>query len=205
MKKIILLMMISVPILAQTEYELTPGSKGNQIILSVENESKNDCVEGVKVSAVKIPQSIEMKNTVAILESVSGKRAEEALFLFDVARIPKSLKDTIRFAITDKLGSRWNKEIVVKYALPTEFKLEQNYPNPFNPETTIEFTIPEKGSYNLSVYNILGQVVNELANDLYEAGYYKVTFDASKLASGIYIYRLSGNKANLLKKMVVVK
>ena len=90
-------------------------------------------------------------------------------------------------------------------ALPTAFKLQQNYPNPFNPTTTIEFAVPEAGRFTLKVFNILGQEVATLANGEMNAGFHKATFDASKLASGLYIYRLTGTNVNLTKKMMLLK
>ncbi|MDQ7815668.1 MAG: fibronectin type III domain-containing protein [Melioribacteraceae bacterium] len=89
--------------------------------------------------------------------------------------------------------------------LPKDFSLKQNYPNPFNPVTTIEFSIPRNGRYSITVYNILGQLIKTLAESEYEPGYYKLNFDASGLASGVYIYRLSGLKVNILKKMIILK
>ena len=90
-------------------------------------------------------------------------------------------------------------------ALPTEYALEQNYPNPFNPTTNIKFSIVDAGRYMLKVYNILGQEVATLVNGELNPGNQVVTFDASRLASGIYIYQLSGNNINLVKKMMLMK
>ncbi len=90
-------------------------------------------------------------------------------------------------------------------SLPQNFELKQNYPNPFNPTTTIQFDLPESGNYSLTVYNLLGQKVATLLNGNKSAGIYSVNFDASKLASGIYIYRLSGSKVNLTRKMLLMK
>lgn len=75
--------------------------------------------------------------------------------------------------------------------LPQDFRLEQNYPNPFNPLTTINFQLPLSSSVNLKVYNVLGQEVADLLNGEMNAGKYEIAFDASKLSSGIYYYRLS--------------
>ncbi len=88
---------------------------------------------------------------------------------------------------------------------PTEYKLAQNYPNPFNPSTTIEFVVPEAGMFTLKVYNTLGQEVAALVENELASGLHKATFDASKLASGMYIYKLSGNNVNVSKKMILMK
>ena len=74
--------------------------------------------------------------------------------------------------------------------LPVKFKLSQNYPNPFNPTTTINFALPVKSNVTLSVYNSLGQKVTDLVNRELTAGNHSVNFNASRLSSGVYIYRL---------------
>ncbi len=92
-----------------------------------------------------------------------------------------------------------------KNQLPKSINLNQNYPNPFNPTTTIEFAIPKSGKYKLSLYNTLGELVREISNKEYEAGNYKETFNATGLTSGMYIYRLTGNDANIVRKMVLLR
>jgi photosystem II stability/assembly factor-like uncharacterized protein len=92
-----------------------------------------------------------------------------------------------------------------KSKIPMEFNLAQNYPNPFNPATTIQFALPEAGKFNLKVYNILGQEVVTLIDDAMSAGIYKVNFDARRMASGVYIYKLVGSNVNISKKMVLIK
>ncbi|MGE5353435.1 MAG: SdrD B-like domain-containing protein [Acidobacteriota bacterium] len=88
---------------------------------------------------------------------------------------------------------------------PTEFALGQNYPNPFNPSTTIEFAVPTAGQYTLKVFNTLGQEVATLLDQDLPVGYHMVVFDASKLPSGMYIYRLSGSNVMMVKKMMLSK
>ncbi|MFZ0453324.1 MAG: T9SS type A sorting domain-containing protein [Ignavibacteriaceae bacterium] len=88
---------------------------------------------------------------------------------------------------------------------PVTFELKQNYPNPFNPSTTIEYSIPESGHFMLKVYNTIGQEVATLVNGEVNAGFHKVSFKANNLASGLYIYRLTGNNINLVKKMMLLK
>ncbi len=111
-------------------------------------------------------------------------------------------KDGVMYKIS---GNQNTTDVDDINGLPTEFSLSQNYPNPFNPSTTIEFAVKEAGNYSLKVYDMLGQEVATLINNNFNAGTYKVNFDASKLSSGIYIYRLIGNNVNLTKKMILTK
>ena len=90
------------------------------------------------------------------------------------------------------------------------FSLDQNYPNPFNPTTKIKYSIPhvETGyipSINLKVYDILGREVASLVNETKAPGNYELTFDASKLSSGIYFYRLTAGNFIQTKKMILLK
>ena len=88
---------------------------------------------------------------------------------------------------------------------PEKFELFQNYPNPFNPATKIKFGIPKAGKVVLSVYNLLGQKVAELLNAELPAGYHSIIFDAGKLSSGIYIYKLKVGEYTASKKAVLLK
>lgn len=89
--------------------------------------------------------------------------------------------------------------------IPTGYDLSQNYPNPFNPTTTIRFSVPVEGMVSLKVYNMLGQEVETLLDSYKGAGTYQVTFDASKLSSGVYTYTLNTEKNSISKKMLLVK
>ncbi|MBI1938025.1 MAG: T9SS type A sorting domain-containing protein [Ignavibacteriales bacterium] len=85
------------------------------------------------------------------------------------------------------------------------FKLYDNYPDPFNPTTKIKYQLPEAGMVTLKIYDILGREVAELVNENKSAGYYEVSFDASKLTSGVYIYTIQANKYTESKKMILAK
>ncbi|MBI5471337.1 MAG: T9SS type A sorting domain-containing protein [Ignavibacteriae bacterium] len=94
----------------------------------------------------------------------------------------------------------------VREVAPMQFALKQNYPNPFNPETTIKFSVENTERATIEIYNILGQKVATLFDDVAEAGfYYKVKFNANSLASGVYLYRLQSGKKNDLKKLLLLK
>ena len=85
------------------------------------------------------------------------------------------------------------------------YNLSQNFPNPFNPTTSINFSIPKDGLVKLVVYDILGKEVTTLVNGEQAAGNYEVTFDASKLTTGVYFYKVTSGDFSDVKKMVLVK
>ncbi|MBI1939727.1 MAG: T9SS type A sorting domain-containing protein [Ignavibacteriales bacterium] len=89
--------------------------------------------------------------------------------------------------------------------LPSEFSLSQNYPNPFNPSTTINYSLPKASHVTIKLYDILGNEVAVIENEFKNAGYYKVSFDGSKLASGVYIYRMISNNYSSSKKLILLK
>ncbi len=99
----------------------------------------------------------------------------------------------------------YSNAIEVEITTPTEFSLEQNYPNPFNPATTIAFSLPKTGFTSLKVYDILGNEVTTLVNEVKDAGVYKLQFDGSNLASGMYIYQLQAGGLFESKKLLLLK
>lgn len=111
---------------------------------------------------------------------------------------------------TDKFGNTTPIGIEsINSTVPEQFKLYQNYPNPFNPTTKIKFEIPsigQKQAFNLifSVYDITGREVYEIS-DTKPAGTYEITFDGSKLTSGIYFYTLRAGEFKETKKMIILK
>ena len=89
--------------------------------------------------------------------------------------------------------------------LPRSFALKQNYPNPFNPVTTIEYHLPVEAEVQITIYNIAGQVVSELINEVRPAGIHKLNFDATTMASGMYFYRIKTTGFNQTRKMILLK
>jgi len=117
----------------------------------------------------------------------------------------------------DVFVTGWNANQVVLYVnpvvnikplsdvAPARFVLSQNYPNPFNPKTVIEFTIPASEFVTLNVYNTLGEKVATLVSDRFSVGSYRYEWDASALASGIFLYILQAGEYVEMKKMVLMK
>ena len=107
--------------------------------------------------------------------------------------------------VAKDIGDETPKEI------PKNFSLAQNYPNPFNPTTTVQYELPTNSRVRINIYNILGQLVAELANEIKSAGYYKQVWNGSSLASGVYLLRIEAesleNSDRIVKsiKMLLVK
>jgi len=89
--------------------------------------------------------------------------------------------------------------------IPNAYQLYANYPNPFNPTTMISYDIPTAGTVKLVVYDMLGREIETLVNQRQNAGKYGVMFDASRLASGIYFYRLEAGSFSATKKLMLLK
>jgi len=94
--------------------------------------------------------------------------------------------------------------------LPTEYALKPNYPNPFNPETTIEFALPKTSKVTLTIYNLMGQMIQELVNSEYSAGYQRVIwngrdFNGNSVGSGVYIYTLKADNFSRTRKMILMR
>ena len=84
-------------------------------------------------------------------------------------------------------------------------KVKQNYPNPFNPNTVIGYHLPKSSFVSIKVYDILGNEVRSLVNEMKSVGKYEVEFDAENLPSGIYFYNIQADSFSKTKKMVLMK
>ncbi len=93
----------------------------------------------------------------------------------------------------------------VNHSIPEDFSINQNYPNPFNPDTQIMFGIPKSSYVNITIYNGLGEEIENLVNENLSAGNYSVDWNASAYSSGIYFYKISAGEFTKTKKMVLVK
>lgn len=99
----------------------------------------------------------------------------------------------------------YSKVIETLLSKPTEFSLEQNFPNPFNPTTTIRFSIPEAVHIKITIFNLLGQEIAVLVDEIRESGSHSVDFNASQLNSGIYIYKIESGSFIQTRKMTLIK
>ena len=91
------------------------------------------------------------------------------------------------------------------FGIPTEYRLSQNYPNPFNPATVIKYSLPKTGEVRLLIFNIKGEEVVRLVNEVQSAGKYEMLWEADIFSSGIYFYRFTVGDFTQTKKMVLLK
>lgn len=110
-----------------------------------------------------------------------------------------------RLKQVDNDGQFEYSDVVEVTLVPTQYELSQNYPNPFNPSTTIRFSLPNETKLKINIYNMLGELVQTLLDGNYQAGYHKVTFNASTLPSGAYIYRIESSEFVQTRKMILLK
>lgn len=113
-----------------------------------------------------------------------------------------SNNEPYQFSISTSVSN----EHSVNSEVPEVFKLDQNYPNPFNPSTNISFRLPKSERVSITVFDMLGRKVESiLRNEQYSAGIHLVSFEASRLASGVYIYRLEAGAFSQTRKMMLIK
>ena len=132
-------------------------------------------------------------------------------YLFNDKSAGKEGTAVYRLMQIDNDGKTTSSKEVELTLAPVVFDLEQNYPNPFNPTTTIRYSLPSQSRVNISVYDILGNKTGELVNSVKEAGSYDAEFNAGRLASGIYLYKIEVNSIvgsqnfSSTKKMLFLK
>ena len=90
-------------------------------------------------------------------------------------------------------------------AVADGYVLEQNYPNPFNPETTIEYHITKPGKTSMTIYNVLGEIIEIFDKGFQDIGNYQILFNGRKYPSGIYFYKIKSGDFSEIKSMVLVK
>ncbi|MBO6524926.1 MAG: T9SS type A sorting domain-containing protein [Balneolaceae bacterium] len=146
---------------------------------------------------------VDMRETDGYTFTVQSKQKRPVSTMLSAPEIKaKSSGGNPRFSITLVAGTSVSNE---ERSQPKRFALEQNYPNPFNPSTTIKYSLEETGLVSLSVYNIVGQKVGELVNEVKTAGSHNISWNASDMSSGIYYYRLVSGSQVLTRKMTLIK
>jgi hypothetical protein len=195
---------------AQPAHQVPFASSNNAIELAIHNSSTVP-VSHVKVEATNVPAWLRFTSTGQTIKQLKEKEGVTAVFCFSIEKTaPVNKPQTITFTITSSTGEQWTKQLTIAVNPPDHFELFRNYPNPFNPSTTISYQLPKDEHIVLKIYNSIGQEVTTLVNDDRLAGYHQEVWNASNVASGMYIYQLSmnngqGKKEFYRKKMLLVK
>ncbi len=170
-----------------------------------------DLLSPVNETAMDFEEGMSPERRSLLLVSYEGEAIEsgrqDVIKLSDYTDLDVAL-EAVEAATPDGVVVRASK--VEHEALPAEFILHQNEPNPFNPVTSISFDLSSRAFVTLTVYNVLGQAVVQLADEMFPAGRHEVIWDGldargSSVASGIYLYRLQAGQYGATRKMVLLK
>jgi hypothetical protein len=210
MRTFIALALVASVSLSQEAYRIPFVAKGNTIELTVANTSPIVSTQ-VSIVVTGAPSWINFGQKTVAIDQLNAKSERSATFSFSIDKMATVNKEeTLTFTVKSKSGETWTKEIKIKVSPPEKFELFQNYPNPFNPTTTICYQLTRDTRVQLKVYNLLGQEVETLVDREKQAGYHQEVFDATRFASGMYIYRIiyeneSGKQSWVKKTMLVLK
>jgi len=220
MKRLIALMTIVVTVaVGQTTpnnsisgqvYQLPFASSGNTIELAVANTATIP-ISAVKVEVTNLPSWLKFAATAQRIAMIKSQQEQPATFTFSVDKTaPVKKNQTLKFIISAPTGESWTKEITVAVSPPEKFDAYQNYPNPFNPTTTISYQLTANSQVSLKIFNLLGQEVASVVDGDRLAGYHQEVWDATRCASGVYVYQLiatdeNGTKQVARKRMLLLK
>lgn len=195
--------------ISKLRYSLPPLAPGNIFDVRFKDDSRLAEKEEVYINVNRLEgTSLEIKinsqepaetDEFLVREFAGGRLLSEYTMKADQqVQLKHKKTDSIYLAPSDNAG-------LTQSQIPEEFKLEQNYPNPFNPTTQIQYSVTEAATVKLEVFNILGRRVATLINKEQKPGNYRVTFDGSRLASGMYLYRLQAGSKVSTKKLILAK
>ena len=177
------------------------GSNGN---VYVTNASKADTILMFTSASTKIAGSAERAYPINVVGVVSQHTSSATVYNDGYELEPFDTTGIIHTTGTTGVNSG-------KTGIPSTYELSNNYPNPFNPSTTIEYSLPLRSNVTIKIYSILGQEVATLVNNEQIAGYYQTVWNASRVASGMYIIRITAQALDKntsftqVKKMMLLK
>lgn len=133
-----------------------------------------------------------------------GLTTRDAILCYSPMNMDNSWEHMYRWTHT-WIGSQWTVGVKQDANVPNSYDLSQNYPNPFNPTTSIDYRIAKSGQVTLKVFDVLGREVITLVNTVQDAGNHTIQLNATRLASGMYIYRIESGSFTAVKKMMFLK
>ena len=208
MKKLIIILFLLNIAKAETA-KIPFASKNNSVEFTIANTGVITTTLSVKVE--NLPQGITIKNNSVQEISLNSQEEKTITLNFAIEKTaPVNTEQKFTIVVQSNNGEEWKKEIAYTVLAPEKFELQQNYPNPFNPTTTISYQLPTNGFVQLVIYNTLGQEISRLVEQEQTAGYYQQQWNASSVASGMYIYECrykneAGKMEVFRKRMMLVK
>ena len=183
----------------------TGTSQKNGILLNwtTATEVNNYGFEIERASSSTTPRQDDWEK-IGFVEGHGNSNSPKEYSYIDSDKLSGTVKYRLKQIDTDG-GFEYSDVVEVEVALPQEYKLEQNYPNPFNPSTTISFSIPAASRVKLTLFDALGSEVTQITNKDFSAGNHSINFNAAKLTSGIYFYRIEAGSFVQSKKMILLK
>lgn len=190
---------------ASSVYQVEPKSTGNTITLDVTNKLTSP-LSALSVVVLQRPSWVNIRSAGVDAAALPVDSTGHISVTFDMQQgVQQGELGEVVIALFAGKSPIMQKAISLTVAVPTKYELAQNFPNPFNPSTTIHYQVPADGFITLKVFDLLGREVATLVNEEQKADYYKVTFDASRLASGVYFYRLQAGEFTAVKRLMVLK
>ena len=172
--------------------------------LSIGDEILSDNPSDEEINEVLFRQGMILEG---VLDDVNGaiEKFSEIIRLLPGTEAAFFAAEQLEYLNDGVFGKRAIVEDSGNKTIPQKYSLSDNYPNPFNPETRIEFELPEAGLTRLIIYDLLGREVVRLIDGEVSAGSHKVSWNASKMISGVYLYKLTSGSFTKTKKMVLLK
>ncbi|MEJ2616663.1 MAG: T9SS type A sorting domain-containing protein, partial [Ignavibacteriaceae bacterium] len=181
---------------------LSDSSISLNIWESVEDDETPDSLLNYDISSSTESLSLELNsNSGELIISAASSFIGSGYIYLQVMDDSSATASDTTIVIVNKFTDVVNSSSLI----PDEYNLSQNYPNPFNPSTTIEYALKEESIVQIKVYNSIGQEVATLVNEIKPAGYYSIHYNANRLASGIYFYRIEAGSFYQIKKMTLIK
>ncbi len=184
------------------EHKVPSGTKGNRLILTVQNETQL-MLEDVQIVIQSKPDWLVFKKSLVFLESIPVQQHRDVEFEFNVLDMKAEVADSVLFVISDGQGQFLSQRVLRfrAFDLPQITRLDPPFPNPANPGSTIQYALNAPSSVKLEVYNILGQRVRKLLDEDQPAGTFNIAWNGKNdrgvaVSSGTYIIRLSTTEKN---------
>lgn len=173
-----------------TQFEVENGSRTIVRRITLGDIKRYQGVDTTIAIPISIPAVPLRGKTLRLRQNLVGQEDAQQPAWSELIRIDSVTSNSIQNRLLGKGGSE------TPQAIPTDFAVHEGYPNPFNPSTTINYDLPEPSRVSLVIYDVLGRKVIELENGMKEAGYHSSTWNANKVASGVYFARFTAADAN---------